>query len=455
MKPTTLVRVVLVLCALPLHPNITPAQAREKIVTRVFWQDRETDKLSWADVVAADRLSIRRGWVAGFPQLDAEKQDLVQMRHCDGVLMVGVRDHDDGKHQSGWVAIDTGVSEEPHGNHTHWKYTRKPAVKRLALDSEQGNPAHIYVYDRHFYLANDTRNGFTRAMPDALMQGKRDAAVFYSGGGNHITMAAVNNAVTYSTWIDGGGPDAGRVDVVSTTRSSPKIVYSFRLPTGVIHGATYNSGKVFFAPADGVCWVNADPNLRKSSETVAVNHISLGKDTESDRPMRTGAFENARNWVLFSTGTADQSALCMIDASAAAPALIKLNIDVADGLKLMTPKSVMSLGRRYAFLFHDRTDPDSDVQEQLTIVELDPNRDRNFRDARVKLTLPVGPSKVEGHHGHHAISFDAYGRHAVFTEPAQGMLNILSLPSMKVVARFKVDGVPDAIVAVGAPEHFH
>ena len=129
--------------------------------------------------------------------------------------------------------------------------------------------------------------------------------------------------------------------------------------------------------------------------------------------------------------------------------------NVADGLKLMTPETVLSLGRRYAFLFHDRTDPDSDIQEKLTIVELDPNRDRDFSDARELQTLSVGASKVKGHYGHHAISFGAYGRQAVFTEPGTGIINVMALPSMRVVARFRVGGAPDHIVAVGAKEHHH
>ncbi|MCR9201379.1 MAG: hypothetical protein NXI04_22270 [Planctomycetaceae bacterium] len=426
-----------------------------KIATRIFWQDRDTDKLSYADLTMSSKWGLSRGWVNGFPELDAERQDLVQMKHCDGMLMVGIRDDDGGKHQSGWVAIDTGVIEEPHGNHTHWRYNSKPAVRLAKLDAEQGNPAHVYVYNRRFYLANDTKNGFTRAIPVSLKNKNAAASAFFPGGGNHITMAAPTESVAYSTWIDGGGPNAGRVDVVRTDRDKDQIAYSFKLPTGVIHGATSNSGRAFFAPADGICWVDVDSAVSLNADTVKVNHLTLGTDEETDKPLRTGAFENSRNWVLCSTGSGAQSALCMINAAAQTPAVIRLSIDLADGLRLMTPKTVMSMGRRYAFLFQDRTQADSDVQEQLTIVELDPNKDRDFSDARVKTTIPVGASRVEGHHGHHAIAFDAYGRHAIFTEPGTGILNVMAMPQMKVVARFTVGGSPDSIVAVGAPEHHH
>ena len=437
------------------HASLNAQSVRPKVITRVFWQDRETDKLSYADLVTTNKWSIKRGWVKGFPDIDAEKQDLVQMKACAGVLLVGVRDHDDGKHQSGWVAIDTGVFEEPHGNHTHWKYTRSPNVKQMKLDSDQGNPAHVYVYDQQFYLANDTKNGFTKGSPLNLKNGVTSAAKFFPGGGNHITLAAVNNTVAYSSWIDGGGPNTGRVDVVNLRATDSKIAYSFKLPTGVIHGATYNSGKVFMAPSDGVCWVKADTTLSQTAETVKVKHLSLGKDAETDKPLRTGAFENSRNWVMFSTGLADQSALCLVNAALTEPHVVKMPIDVKDGLKLTTPKSVLSLGKRYAFVFQDRTDAESDVQEQLTVVELDPNRDRDYSDAKVKVSLPVGASKIDGHFGHHAITFDAYGRYAIFTEPADGIINVMSLQNLGVVARFRVGGSPDSIVAVGAPEHFH
>jgi len=448
-----------VLCLIAITASSADAQTiRVKNMMRVFWQDRDTDQLSWADLTTTDKWSIKRDWISGFPKLDAEKQDLVQMKHTNGVLVVGVRDQEDGEHQSGWVSVDTGVFEEAHGNHSHWKYGGVPKVTGMKLDTDQGNPAHLYVYDNNFYLANDLKDGFSRLQPMLLKQpsSASDSAKFFPGGDSHITMAAVNNSVAYSSWIDGGGPNAGRVDVVSLQQGGdPKIAYSFTLPSGVIHGATANSGKVFFAPADGICWVAADLALQKTAETVKVNHLSLGQDDEADKPLRTGAFANERNWVLCTTGKGDQSTLCLINAESSQPKIVKLKIPVGDGLRLTTPETVLSLGNRYAFLFQDRTDGESDVQEHLTVVELDPNRDRDFSDARVKVTIPVGASEIDGHHGHHAIAFDAFGRNAVFTEPGEGMLNVFSLKDMRVVARFKVGGSPDSVVAVGAQDHFH
>ncbi|MFN8711197.1 MAG: hypothetical protein ACK50J_31375 [Planctomyces sp.] len=142
----------------------------------------------------------------------------------------------------------------------------------------------------------------------------------------------------------------------------------------------------------------------------------------------------------------------MINTQSVPPSVVKLRIPVAEGLQLSTPETTLSMGDRLAFLFQVRIDASGDTQEQLTSVELDPNRDGDLSDARVRKTIPVGASLVNGHH---AISFDAYGRNAVFTEPGEGVLNVLSVQNMQILARFKVGGVPDRVIAIGAPEHFH
>lgn len=426
-------------------------------VARVLWQDRSKDTLMWGEVHAGEKWIVSASPVDGFPKLDLEKQDLVQMEHARGVLLVGVRDEEKGAHQSGWVAVDTGVREEPHGDHSHWEFKGTPSVKCSKLDKEQGNPAHLYLYDGQYYLANDTRNGFTQLKPEELMKASGGyAGNFFSGGGNHITMAAVDNAVCYSTWIDGGGPNAGRVDVINLAKSgSDSLAYSFNLPTGVIHGATANSGKVFFAPADGVCWVQADKALKGSAASVKVHHISLGKEEGAEKPNRTGAFTNHRNWVLFTTGGPEgKSSLCLMNAAADQPSVVKLPIEVESGLSLTTPEVVLaSGGKRYAFLFHDKRE--GDLQEKLTIVDLDPNGDRDFSDAKIAKTMPVGSSKVEGHHGHHSVSFDSEGRIACFTNPGDGTIWVMTLKDLTVRAKSIVGGTPSAIVALGAPEHKH
>lgn len=436
---------------------ITNAEDRGPRVARLLWQDRDKDTLMWGEVHSGEKWIVSASPVKDFPKLDVEKQDLVQMDCAEGHLLVGVRDHDDGKFQSGWVAVDTGVREEPHGNHSHWKFISAPSVKSSRLDADQGNPGHLCLYNDHFYMANDTKNGFTQICPkDLEAKPASDCGVFFSGGGNHITMAAIDNSVCYATWIDGGGPNVGRVDVVNLKKpEGDNTAYTFKLPTGVIHGATANSGRVFFAPADGICWVDADTSLTGSTETIVVNHISLGKEEGAEKPNRTGAFVNHRNWVLFTTGGPEgKSSLCLLDAKAAKPAVIKLPIEMKDGLSLVTPEVVLaSGGKRYAFLFQDRKE--GEVQEQLTIVDLDPNGDRDLSDAKIAKTMPVPASKVAGHHGHHSVAFDSEGRLACFTNPGEGTIWVMTLRDLEVRAKSIVGGTPGAIVAIGAPEHKH
>lgn len=440
-----------------LFSLVTNADDRGPRVARVLWQNRDTGSLMWGEIHGGEKWIVSASPVKDFPKLDVKKQNLVQMDHAAGMLLVGVRDNDDGKYQSGWVAVDTGVREEPHGDHSHWKFVSSPSVKSSRIDTNQGNPAHLYLYNDHFYMANDTKNGFTQICPgDLAEKPASDCGLFFSGGGNHITMAAVDNAVCYSTWIDGGGPNMGRVDVVNLKKSDgDKAAYTFKLPTGVIHGATANSGRVFFAPADGICWVDADTSLSGSADKVVVNHISLGKEEGAEKPNRTGAFVNHRNWVLFTTGGPEgKSSLCLLDAKAARPVVIKLPIEMKSGLSLVTPEVVLAAGgKRYAFLFQDKKE--GDAQEQLTIVDLDPNGDRDLSDAKIAKSIPVPASKVDGHYGHHSVSFDSEGRLACFTNPGEGTIWVMTLKDLEVRAKTIVGGTPGAIVAIGAPEHKH
>lgn len=141
-----------------------------------------------------------------------------------------------------------------------------------------------------------------------------------------------------------------------------------------------------------------------------------------------------------------------MDAKAPSPQVVTVPIDVKDGLSLVTPRVVRTRsGKRYAFLFQDRKE--GDIQEKLTIVDLDPNGDRDFSDASVAATLPVGASKVEGHFGHHAISFDPDGRYGIVTNPGDGTIQVLSLNELQFEATLKVGGTPSAIVSTGGGAH--
>ena len=133
---------------------------------RLFVQDLETCSLRWADLKVGEKDEFALGSFApveGFKKLDPAKQKLVQMKVSGGLVCLGVRDDEDGASESGWVLVRSGVGYIDHGDHGHWTFKKKPEVVDSRLDKKQGNPAHLYLYDGRFFLANDKLNGRTRA----------------------------------------------------------------------------------------------------------------------------------------------------------------------------------------------------------------------------------------------------------------------------------------------------
>jgi hypothetical protein len=432
------------------------AQTKDRTVARLFWQDASDQSLKSGDLKRGDAWKMEPSTVNGFPELDPNKQAHVQMQHAGGIVLTGIHDTEDGEFQSGWVAIDSGVTEDTHGDHSHWHFGAAPKVVASRIDDQQGNPAHVYLYGGAFYLANDKKNGFTIVTPSAFHAkggGKRGtqssasprADHFISAGGGHITLAAVNSQVAYATWIDREGENMGRVDVVGFGGNTGRR-YHFHLPSGGLHGATTNSGKVFFAPSDGVCWVTADTSLSQKVSEVDVHHISLGEDEEGN-PKRTGAFANAGNHVLFTIGRGANPELCMLNAASPKPALIKLPLNLAEGNTITTPRAVQSrTGESFAFLFEESRG--GDQPEQLHVVALDPNRDGSYADATLRSSLTVGRSLIEGHSGHHEAT--AIGRSFVaFSNPGDGTITIVSTSDWTVQATLQVGGTPTRIIAVG------
>ncbi len=419
--------------------------AKPRTISRLFWQDSDSGVIRWSNVSKGTDWEIKPAEIAGFPKLDKEQTDFVQMEEANGIVLTGVHDHEDGSVQSGWIAIDSAVDKEEHGDHFHWQFNRTPAVKSVKLDKSQGNPAHVYVYDNRFYLANDKKNGFTMVDAAALASGK-SADQFFEGGGGHITLAAVNNKVCYSTWIDREGDNLGRVDVIPL-RSGVGSKYSFKLPSGGIHGATANSGKVFFAPTDGICWVEADLESAKKNSAVSPQYVSLGKAAD-DKPLRTGAFANHLNWVLCVTGAGPDASLCMLDAQSPKPTLLKFALKLDENASVTTPTPVKSSnGKHYALLFQESKDGSS--KEKLLVVQLDANSDGQLGDMTLAQTIEVGASRIEGHSGHHELAITPSRRHAFCTNPGDGSIWVLSLTDLTIQAKIKVGGTPTRLVAVG------
>ena len=423
------------------------SQQASRTVARLFWQDDAKGSIRWGDLKLSDALQLQSQEINGFPALDQERQNLVQMQSHAGMLLTGVHDSLEGKFQSGWVAIDSGLGKQEHGDHFHWTYSGAPKIIHSQLDDRQGNPAHVYVYAGKFYLANDKHNGFTVVSPAELTSGHSAAAAsFHTGGGGHITLAAFDNSVCYSTWIDREGENAGRVDVVNMTRGVGALdKYSIRLPSGGIHGAVACANRAFFAPADGICWVNADRNFSLASQNPVVHHLSLGKDANG-KPLRTGAFESFQSHVLFHTGSGPNAALCAIDARAQQPTISRLNIPLAEGSSLSTPVAVRTrFGKSLAMVFEESRS--ADATEKLNIIDLDPNGDAKFDDLRIEKSLEVGRSQIEGHSGHHGLSIA--GSRICITNPGDGSIWIFSLSDFNVQVKLSVGGKPTRLIALG------
>lgn len=436
--------------------NIRRGQEAKRL-TRVFFQDEDTKTVRWADLMSGQPLKLSTPQVVkGFPSLDPMKQTLVQMEMAQGYILIGVRDEQDGKFQSGWVLIDCGVETESHGDHLDWVYARDPQVRAVQLDDQQGNPAHLYVYDDVFYVANDRKNGFTRLAPSELKTTDGESAIrakasFHSGGGGHITLA-VAERVAYSSWIDRDGPNKGRVDLTPVSASgAQQPAASIFLSSGGIHGATACAGKVFFAPTAGINWVVADGMIPVDPKSISIQHIDLGQ--LGDRPRRTGAFTTMGNRVAFLSGIGKDSELGIIQADKTPPALTRLTVPVnegakASGLELIKPRR----GNPVAILFEE-IESDGPSKCQLKLIELDPNGNAEWEDMRVGPSISVGKAKIEGHGGHHGFAVDSDRFRGVLTNPGDGTIQVFSLDSRRIENTFEVGGAPSKIIARGGPVH--
>lgn len=425
--------------------NATPPDKR--LLTRLFWQDRTEGVLYSGDLSRnAETYEIQKSSIKEFPKLATDKVDMVQMALADGRLFVGVRDHAKGTVMSGWIEVDPGVQEDDHGDHSHWHYDSTAKVLSSVLDTEQGNPAHVYRYGDHVYIANDQKNGFTQVQP-AKSTNQKTQARFFQGGGGHITLAAVNDRIAYSTWIDRAGDNAGRVDVVDLRGQDSGPRYSFNLPVGGIHGAGPCGNRVFFAPAHGVCWVDCDFDFALNKDTVDIQQLSLDEEPDGTE-YRTGAFESFRNHLLcIANSKSGTPALCIINGTAPTPSVVRIACEeIGQGLRLSTVSATLVTGNRcFAFAFAEGDAGD----EKLYIFELDPNGDRDFRDAVLSKVIDVGQSQLEGHFGHHGITFLGDRKTAVISNPGDGTLEVLDLIQMEIVESIEVGGQPTHLVSYG------
>lgn len=428
-----------------------PSPTDRRILMRIFWQDMATATLKYGDVLRDKK--PEQAWhlvykpVPNFPELDVNHQRLVQMAILDSVLLVGVRSDSDSATSDGWVAIDTGVERQDHGDHYHWRY-HDPQLLSYTLDDQQRNPAHLYVYGRYFYLAQDKLNGFLRLDPVALKAKQVASAKFYSGGGNHITLAVWKDKWAFATWIDRQEANAGRVDVVDLQNGSN--VESFTLPVGGLHGATVCNNRVFFAPCEGIYHIKLEVSSEGKITMSQPEKIDLGRISEDGPAFRTGAFAVLDHFVLFSTSIAGQGYLGIIDTRSETPHLHQLFIPLTEGQTLSSVSCLKAQSKRKLAAVFAET-PRGDQSDVLYLIELDPDDNGQATDAAIWKELQVGENRIEGHAGHHSIAWNAHGTIAAVTSPGSGSIFLVNLQDGTILATLQVGGVPTAICALGGP----
>lgn len=458
MKSQSLVLYSFLLCTLTSVPVVhaqngnTKEVSKPKTLARLFWQDMNSQSVKRGDLCRVnDQWQLIPNTLEQFPKLDPETQNLVQMESLHQSLIVGIHDNDHGKIGSGWVAISSGVEIEEHGDHVHARFDRPPQISQSTVDTDQGNPAHVYRYGDRVFIANDAKNGFTIIELKPTQNSTTTfESRFYTGGGNHITLAAVSDLWCYCTWADRDRENKGRVDIVPIGANPKSEHRSMFLPVGGLHGATTNAGKVFLAPSDGIFMLNANSstgeNILESSD--AAFPMTLGADPITQKPNRTGAFANLGNHVLLCFGSGENSKMGLIDATSQSPKVFELNLDADSDLSPSAPKcTVGANGKQYAWIvLHAKSDESCDV---LRVVELDPNGDKNFDDAKIHGSLNLGRSNIKGHSGHHEIAFLPNRRLACISNPGDGSLWLVSLHGLELLAKLDVGGVPTRVAAFG------
>lgn len=210
------------------------------------------------------------------------------------------------------------------------------------------------------------------------------------------------------------------------------------------------ANKVFLAPRDGIYWIDA--NL--TTESLQAHSLSLGGPIEENLPRRTGAFATCLDHVLCVSGRGESAELAIIDARPSTPVLKSLALNFPEGVRPATPHCVRSRsGKYYAFVCGNSIDEETEQRkESVTVVELDPNKDKSFHDAVLLKPLSVGASDVDGHSGHHAIAFDADGKRAFVANPGDGTITVIRLKDLVVESTIQIGGKPEALIAIGGRE---
>jgi len=421
------------LAAAALMTTAAGQNVREKTIMRVFWQDAASQKLSYANLTASSRWNLRRGWVGGFPQLEASTQSLGEMVAVDGQVFVSVTAADDTA-AGGWLCLDSGAFEEPHGNHTHWKYTRTPRVRQSELAVGRGQTAGLMQHNGTVVHADST--GACTLLTTGQMK---------FGGDRGLRQLTLPQPARFCL-IEGqhlftAGEKSERIATASYDISAAtRPLNGSDFPGAQLTGIVYNSGRKFVAYDRGI---QREISRANGRETTSLDLQEMVHEMTSEQ-----------DWVLFTCGVGEDTRLCLTRAADPGRGFVTLPVPGSDGTKPRSLSTKLSLGKRHAFVIQETATAGTPAKEQLVIIRLDPNKDGDFSDATIRQRIDLGmrPPAPAGNSG---LCFDAYGRYAVVSSPAAGVLTVISLSKMSVVARFQVGGAPGRIVGVGAAEHFH
>lgn len=408
---------------------------------RVFFADDDGAVVKFCDIVQAAELYLSIGEpIADCPKLDATKIELSCLAANSGYAVVGVRSKEGGA--GGWILIESGVAEEPHGNHSHWAYPRKPRVVGYDLGSAV-NPVECVVHDSQFYLVGhqarswiriDARKAPSARDADAV---KRLATVHASEKGAGRTW--ISNG--FAAWTSSGNspiefgaiaPDGTIGQVKNTT-----------IPNGNATSVVVHGGQIF---------IGTDKDVYATTLTGAqspANGLNLQLKEETLGPLSAGT-----SGVAVVKSAEGSAGLVVINPGRSPMTVTSVPLSVVKGAHVTTPRWIQT--RRsppMVVLFVDQPEVSKEL-DQMIWIEADPNYDGEFRDAKVRKIMDIAQSKVIGDRGHHDIVMNYDRRYGVFGNSGAGSLSLVDLEKMA-NSSFLMGGRPGRLAIIGGRSGGH
>ena len=435
------------------------AQANQppQILTRVFFLDRQTQSVKWAELLAGERPQMTAVKpIAGFPTLDPAQQEIIGLEVSGGMMVVAVAARNPAAAR-GWVLVECGAYEEAHGDHSHWIYPIAPRIRAMAVDTAQPNPARL-LQQSNAFLWTHQGGGFTRLDPAGIAGNatadsvRRRAAVH--GGGDGAALAAIANVVAFA----GGdhaesseGARTARVDVtLLKAAGNDKPLASLKLGLAPIEQMATTYNRVFVHGGGKLAWFAVPSRIASDAAQYPVQPVMLdGNRAEpgSASMESLGPMSVYGRYVAFGDGVGAEAGFRFIDASVSAPIVRRVSLNAPDALRPGRIELVRNRrGQPLALVFLEGPSAAGKSTDRLAILELDPNRDGDWADAKVATSIAVGNHAESANH---VLSVDADQRRAVYSNPGDGTVMIFSVDDRQTINGFKVGGQPTEVRAVG------